>query len=327
MKVMNIMLSRGLGGIEQVFLDYTDMLRAEGVEVIPVMHPQSEIRNRVADPVYLANYGKWDIGAMYRLRQCLKLYKPDRIITHGNRALSLVRYLCDRKSLYPVAHNYWISHFHHLPNAIAITQDIAEKLKQQGVKNFQVIPNIVRAETAPKPPSNHYPPVIGTMGRMVHKKGFDHFLRALSVLKANHVPFKAVIGGSGEEEQALKKLSAELKLDDVLTFLGWITNKEEFFNSLDVFCLPSRSEPFGIVLLEALARGIPVVSTKNEGATQITTNGVDAMLCDAENLAKTIQELLSNPNVMESLRHNGFQTAQKYSPNIVGKKLKNILSQ
>jgi glycosyltransferase involved in cell wall biosynthesis len=327
MKVLHIMLSRGLGGIEQVFLDYTAMLRAEGIEVLPVIHPTAAISEHVSGAILLPNWGKWDIGAIWRLYKIVRQYQPDIILTHGNRALSFARYAKGKTPLFPVAHNYWLRGFRGLKNAIAITEDVAKNLRNIGVFNVHVVPNVVQAP-AEMPPHDALksPPVIGTMGRFVHKKGFDLFLHALAELKTQAKAFKAVIGGGGEEETALKKLCSDLGLEQDVTFIGWVKDKAPFFASLDVFCLPSRSEPFGIVLLEAFAHGVPVVSTRNEGASQIATHEKDALLMDEGNLAEGLKMMLSHPDIRNSLRDDARLTAQQYHPNIIGKRLKAILT-
>ncbi len=325
MKILHIMLSRGLGGIEQVFLDYTAMLRAENITVIPVIHPESALRNQVPDGLLLPNFGKWDVVAMLRLRRMIKQHRPDCIITHGNRALSLCKRVKGDVRMFPVAHNYWLDGFKRLPRAIAITEDVAAKLRGFGVKDVAVIPNTVQCPDAlPAKPTFRSPTVIGTMGRMVHKKGFDLFLNALSTLKEKGFAFKAIIGGSGEEEAALKQQAEKLKLD--VEFLGWVKDKAAFFNALDIFCLPSRSEPFGIVLLEAFASGTPVVSTRNEGASQIATHTKDVLLYDENNLAEGLEKLLREPHLSSTLRENAFTTAQSYQPHIIGKKLAQVIT-
>lgn len=323
MKVLHIMLSRGLGGIEQVFLDYTMMLRAEGLDVIPVVHPEALIASHAPDAIMLPNFGKWDVRAMLRLRKILQLHSPDCIITHGNRALSLVRPICGKIKLFPVAHNYWLKRFKGLQNAIAITEDVAKHLRNEGVTNVKVIPNIIKTPTTiTSRDTLQTPLIIGTMGRFVHKKGFDIFIQALASLKEKNIPFQAVIGGSGEEEKTLKTLSANLNLQENIRFIGWVKDKTAFFSNLDIFCLPSRSEPFGIVLLEAFAHGIPVVSTPNEGATQISTHKKDVLLCDEKNLAEGIISLIQDDNLRQKIRKNALSTAENYHPNIIAKRLK-----
>ena len=192
MKILHLMLSQGLGGIEQVFLDYTKMLRAEGIEVIPVIHPNAAIRTQVPDAIFLPNRGSWDLFAKWRMRKLLRTHQPDIVLTHGNRAMAFGK---QHGKLVAVSHNYWLKHFKGINNAIAITEDIAQKLRALKVRNVNVIPNVISVP-AQFPTRRPYrtPPVIGTMGRFVHKKGFDNFLHVLAKL---NTPFTAIIGGTG----------------------------------------------------------------------------------------------------------------------------------
>ena len=317
------MLARGLGGIEQVFLDYTEMMRAEGLEVIPVIHPQAAIRPQVPDAVFLPNRGTWDVFAMLRMQKLIATHKPDIILTHGRRALAFGK---QGKRVVPVGHNYWLQHFRGLKNALAITEDVAQELRKLHVKNVQVVPNIVHVPMhLPARPIYRTPPVIGAMGRFVHKKGFDIFIQALATLKARNIPFNAVLGGSGEEERRLKSLAHKLGLENQLRFIGWVEDKDAFFEQIDIFCLPSRSEPFGIVLLEAFAHGVPVVSSMNEGASVIANNEHDAILYGEGRLADELGYLLKNELVGRNMVSNAFEKAKSYQPAVIGKKLKEAL--
>src|SRR6202034_4671627 len=93
-----------------------------------------------------------------------------------------------------------------------------------------------------------------------------------------NIPFKAVLAGEGEEEGALRDLAREKGLGEELRFAGWVTDKQAFFDSIDLFCLPSHHEPFGIVLLEAMAQGLPVVATASEGPSEILEAGEPGVL-------------------------------------------------
>lgn len=318
MKVLHVMLSQGLGGIEQVFLDYTAMLRAEGIEVIPVIHPNAALRPQVPDAEFLPNWGTWDIFAKLHMNKLLRTHRPDIVLTHGNRALAFGKQF--KGKLVPVAHNYWFKNFKGLKNAIAITKDIAGKLD---VTNVAVIPNVVSSPaTMPTRAPYRRPPVIGTMGRFVHKKGFDNFISALAKLDTD---FTALIGGNGEEEMALKSLVQKLELEKKVKFIGWVQDKKSFFDQIDIFCLPSRSEPFGIVLLEAFAHGVPVVSSMNEGASVIACNKHDAILCEEGKLADGLAAMLKDETMARTIATNAFETVSQYKPSLIGKKLKHAL--
>ena len=95
MRILNVMLGRGLGGLEQALLDYAVALTQCGHEVHPIIHPNAALRPGLeakgATLHSLPHAGSWDPLAATRLRRLLRLLRPDISIAHGNRAVSLLR--------------------------------------------------------------------------------------------------------------------------------------------------------------------------------------------------------------------------------------------
>lgn len=324
------MFGRALGGIEQALVDYCEALRFSGHDVHAVIHPKAEIRpvlKKFGIPVHvLSNLGAWDPLAALKLRGLLKRLSPDVCIAHGNRALSLLSKAGKDRRIVGVMHNYEI-HYESLRFVFYPTQDLLRHM-QAGMANpahSYHIPNLVRAPASEPIRHWHEPPVIGAMGRFVAKKGFAVFIEALFVLKARGIAFRAVLAGSGEEAQALSALAAQKGLNDVLHFTGWVSDKQAFFDSVDIFCLPSHHEPFGIVLLEAMAQALPVVAAASEGPSEILRNGIDGMLIpinDAAALASALASLLSDRQHAELLARNAYDTVKnRYDLPVVAHKL------
>lgn len=333
MRIVNAMFGRKKGGIEQAFADYSSALIAEKNEVLSLAQPSAAILPQLASrnivPVTLKNYGQWDMLAVYRLSKILHQFKPDIIITHGNRATILLRKAA--KGAIPVVgvcHNYSLKHLLGCSALLTITDHLRQTVIEKGQAEASVftIPNMIELPLFPPFRATwRNPPVIGTMGRFVAKKGFDIFIQALALLKAENIPFQAILGGSGEEEVALKKLAAEAGLGEQLRFTGWVDNKDAFYQSCDIFCLPSLHEPFGIVLLEALLQQLPVVTTKSEGPREIVQHEKDALLVeigDARALALALSRLLATPQMAKNLAEEGYKTVtSSYDIKKVGKKL------
>jgi glycosyltransferase involved in cell wall biosynthesis len=192
------------------------------------------------------------------------------------------------------------------------TQDLKRYAQGQGVADACLyhIPNMVRVPPVPSQRRAHAPPVIGAMGRMVAKKGFDVFIAALARLAAQGTAFCAVLAGDGEDAPALRRLAAEAGLAPRISFPGWIDDKQAFFDGIDVFCLPSHHEPFGIVLLEAMAQALPVVTTASEGPSEIVRDGVDALMvptADPDALAGALGRLLADPHHAAGLAANAYR--------------------
>jgi len=143
-------------------------------------------------------------------------------------------------------------------------------------------------------PNGHL--VLFSLGNLIKRKGYDHLVRAMKILVEGGLDPYCYIAGSGEELESLKKLTSELGMADRISFIGRITNesKRQWMSAADLFVLSSLSESFGLVQLEAMACGTPVVATRN-GGSEWVMNEVAGLLCepgDPEDLSKTIEVAL-----------------------------------
>jgi glycosyltransferase involved in cell wall biosynthesis len=151
-------------------------------------------------------------------------------------------------------------------------------------------------------------------GHLSPIKGQDVFLRAAAIVSNQRDDVDFVIAGedksrSGENRVQIEQLTTELGLADRVHSLGWVHDLRDFYNSLDVFVSPSRIEPFGLVILEAMACRIPVIATASEGATEIIEQGMTGRLVPVEDhhaLADEILNLLDSDPERKRLSHNAF---------------------
>jgi glycosyltransferase involved in cell wall biosynthesis len=321
MRIVNAMFGRGRGGLEQVFLDYCEALLAGGHEVVTLIHPDAAIRpaleqQRVAFHA-IGNRNAWDPVATLRLRSWLKYTAPDATLAHGNRAINLLK-LAGATPLIGVAANYTVKGGG-LDAVLCPTQDLARHCRTRGFADdrISVVPHAVSAPSSPPSRDWHDPPVVGALGRFVEKKGFHVLIEALQRLHGAGVPFRAIIAGAGDEAAALKRLTQERGLDAVVTFPGWQDDTARFFAAIDIFCLPSLHEPFGIVVLEAMAQALPVIATDSEGPSEILRDGEDGMIvpkADPAALATAIERMLDDRQAARALGLEGYATVRgKYS--------------
>jgi glycosyltransferase involved in cell wall biosynthesis len=310
------------GGIEQAFVDYCEGLQARGHQVTAVTHPAAVVNPQLRllgiTPVSMRNLGEFDPIAILRLRRILRKAAPNIIIAHTTRSCTLAHFASGKRwPLVAVAHNYQrrIRRMVAADAVFTTTHDLIDFVASQGMAKDRIshIPNMVRCHELPHRAPRRTPPVIGSMGRFVAKKGFDVFIDALKLLKERHYDFRAVLGGTGEEEKRLKARAAAAGLGDTLTFPGWVEDKKAFYTSIDMFCLPSLHEPFGIVLLEAFIHGVPVVATDSEGPRDIITANFDALIApigDAAKLAEALARLLDDVKLADELAANAFAKAK-----------------
>jgi glycogen(starch) synthase len=175
-----------------------------------------------------------------------------------------------------------------------------------------VIPNgveIVEGVT-PQPLSLPFERFVLGVGRVVKKKGFDLLLDAFARIAPRHPNVGLVIGGSGSARGELLTAAAAAGLGDRIAFPGTLSRAEIAWalRAAAVFVLPSRVEPFGIVVVEALRAGCPTIVSSHGGATEIVRDGVDGIVADPHDiaaLATTIDRLLCDDALAQRLARSG----------------------
>lgn len=154
---------------------------------------------------------------------------------------------------------------------------------------------------------------IGALGRMVHKKGFFDFIDALKLLKKKNFNFKAVLAGDGPLYKELKLYAADIP---EIEFPGWITNKKDFFDKIDIFCQPSHFEPFGLTVIEAMAHAKPVISTNCDGPVEIINNdkknGILVKKKNPSEMADAIISLINNSELCNYLSKSAYKHINEF---------------
>jgi len=134
---------------------------------------------------------------------------------------------------------------------------------------------------------------LGFLGRLVHQKGLDVLLESILLLKVKGLNWNLKIGGSGPLLKELQQQARDMGIEKNVTFLGNVSDRDRFFNEIDVFVLPSRYEGFPLVLVEAGMYEMPVVTTNVSGNPEIIQPGKTGVLVkseDSESLAQGIEE-------------------------------------
>jgi glycosyltransferase involved in cell wall biosynthesis len=126
-------------------------------------------------------------------------------------------------------------------------------------------------------------PVVFALGTLKPRKGFQHLIRAMPTVHESAPDARLVIGGNGGMRSELASLASNLGVDDRTDLLGYVEEDElnDWMNAADVFVLPSYSESFGVVQLEAMACGTPVVATRNGGSEEVLASDDHGILVDS----------------------------------------------
>jgi glycosyltransferase involved in cell wall biosynthesis len=149
-----------------------------------------------------------------------------------------------------------------------------------------------------------------TVAQLVPRKGIDVLLEAVAQLRDRGIAVEAMVVGEGAERHNLEAHARELGVGDIVTFAGAIGQDRiaEYYARADVFCLPSFAEGIPIVLMEAMAREVPVVATAIMGVPELVLHGRTGLLVPparADELAAALENLSRDPVLREELGRAG----------------------
>lgn len=163
--------------------------------------------------------------------------------------------------------------------------------------------------------------VIAQVGRIAADKGIDIFIRAFAKLYPNHPDtFALIVGGTSIDRttaylQTLRSLAHNLAVQDRVIFTGPLEDPRLAYQAAELLVHPSKREPFGRTLIEAMAMGVPVVATDAGGPREIVEDEVSGLLVtpgDADSLAAAILRLLSDRKFAERLAKSGRRRVERY---------------
>ena len=148
--------------------------------------------------------------------------------------------------------------------------------------------------------------IIFSVSHLIKTKGIDLNIKAIAKLKQKYPGIIYLITGKGKEKKKLEKLIKELSLQNMVIFIGEVSHYKvmEYMASCEIFSLPSWNEGFGVVYLEAMAQGKPVIGCRGEGIEDFVEHGKTGMLVeskDVDSLVQTIDYLLSNPDEAQAI--------------------------
>lgn len=282
LRITQLMLSQGLGGAERYFVDLCGALADRGHAVQAIFHRDFVARNELEahaniQCVPVRIWVGWDLWARRTIREQVRQFSPQVMQAHLARGARIGGAVCTslKVPLTVKTHNRVnLKYYPYVDHFIATTAAQKTYLMTHGIAEDRVsiIPNFSALAAVDDVAMLHHPIRFCSYGRMVQKKGFDVLLRAFRLFLDRGNQGLLQIGGDGAERGALEKLAVELNLNAHVEFVGWIAHPAQILDACDVFVLPSLDEPFGIVLLEAMARGKAIIATRTQGPLEIFDN-------------------------------------------------------
>ena len=210
---------------------------------------------------------------------------------------------------------------------IALTEDMKREIRKVCNRNVFVIPNAIelsefaglsREKARRELQIDIDDRIMLFVGGLRSVKGVEFLIQAMSIVGRHYSKVKLLIVGDGKERQSLESLTRKLDLERLVNFIGGTSHKNilGYMAASDVFVLPSLSEGFPNVLLEAMAVGLPIVATNVRGIPEIIKDGENGFLVDpkdAEGIAEKVLQFLANDDLRQRISRNNKERVKGYS--------------
>jgi len=183
-----------------------------------------------------------------------------------------------------------------------ISRYTADRMEEWGINRnrIQILPvpvdgEVFRPIRVKKPPKRKVLLTIARLDASESYKGVDHVLKALREVRAFHPTIQYLVAGQGDDLPRLEALAKEVGVEEQVEFLGYVPDKDlpALLSEADLFVMPSWGEGFGIVFLEALACGVPVIAGNRGGSVDAVLDGRTGMLVDPQDSTQLLQAILS----------------------------------
>ena len=203
---------------------------------------------------------------------------------------------------------------------IAVSRYTAQKLSRHYGLNgprVTVIHNALEIDSrlAPQRPTQigAEERIVLFVGRMTPQKGPEIFVRAAARVLEQQQMVRFVMAGTGEQFNQVRQLARQLGIEQCFLFTGFLRGGDidVLYRAANVLVMPSVSEPFGLVSLEAMARQVPVIISRQSGAAEVLQNVLKVDFWDVDDLAAKISQVLREPELAEALALRGsFEVRQ-----------------
>ena len=304
MKVAQVMLGKGFGGAERSFVDLCRALAARGHEVLALCEARADAAPLLrgltgVETKTIRVRGAWDWIAGVAIKRELRAFSPNVVQMHLARAATLAGPATKALGVPSLAktHNYVsLKYYRAIDHLVATTHSQFDYLLSEGRSpdELSVIPNFSAfARAEPRARRDEKSLQVVAIGRLVEKKGFDDLLQAARLAQDAGQRLALTIIGDGPRMSSLRVLCGQLELDNVVRFAGWQADVASALCGADVFVLPSRDEPFGIVCLEAMASATPIIATHTAGPSEFlsATTAMLVPIADPPSLAEALLAL------------------------------------
>lgn len=282
---------------------------------------------------------------LFKLLKIIIKNKIDIVHSHGEKWSFYCKLLMPWVKLVRTTHdttvvknysNFWVFLVKRIVDMnTAISDAVLAEFKDRKINNVVKVYNGIKVsrfakEKTEKNSDNNILKIVNVARLMLPKKGQDILINALSECKQRGLQFSCdFIGGTYNEisETTLRNLVKEKHLENEIKFVGEEYHIENLLSNYDVFILPSRFEGFGLVLLEAMASGLPVIASNIDGPIELINDGENGLLFESENpidLADKIEYIYNNRTKLKELAETASLYVQNFDISVMCKNFYNV---
>lgn len=221
---------------------------------------------------------------------------------------------------------------------IALTEDMKMEMAKVCNQDIIVIPNgiepdsfqrLTRKEARDSLQIEGPGKIILFVGKLDPIKGVKYLIQAMAIIGQKETDTRLLLVGDGEQRDELKSLVAKLHLESQITFVGKVPNEKvpAYMATSDLFVLPSLSEGFPMAIIEAMASGLPIVTTRVRGLPEIVKDGQNGFVVEPEKpeeIAEKILLLLGDGKLREGISRNNKEKAKNHSWVTIAKRLEEV---
>lgn len=327
MKVLHMLQSNRFSGAENVVCQIISMCKRERME-FAYSSRDGQIREALKDRgIEFHAIRKMSIA---EFRRVINEVKPDVIHAHDMGASFYASLACGNIPLISHIHNnafnsrgfslksflyyfaarkakhiFWVSKSSY--NGYAFHKSLESK--------SSILYNVIDIEALKRKmheDSNEYDFDIVYLGRLTYSKNPHRLLNVFRNIKTKYPKVKIAVIGTGDLEDEIKQRSADFGLSSNVEFLGFKSNPSKILHDAKVMIMTSRWEGTPMCALEAMALGVPIVSTPTDGLKDVVSDGVTGFLSDVDDvLAQRCVDIIKDENLYHKLSVNSSLTAQK----------------
>ena len=355
--VFHINGERGLRGGERQLLGLASHLRRSGHKNIIACRKEGDLyraaRRQGFETMALPFLSEWDPVSSWRLRRRAREFRAPLFHAHTSHGAALACLAAEGSRVPRVVHrrvDFPVSQgpgttlkYARAQRVIAVSEAIRRQCLEAGLAPGQVVTihdgvpaelirpeargaeeiETLRRELAGSWGIDPRGKWLGNLAALVPHKDHSNLLKAMAEVAAASPEAVLLIGGEGPLDAALQDEARQLGLGPRVRFLGQVEDPVSFLDALDVFILSSWGEGFGSVLLEAMARGLPIVATRAGGMPEALTaeeNGLLVPPRDPGGLATAVLRVLQDPALSERLAERALVRARSFTVRIMGEK-------